>query len=154
VGDLVWSTSLFWVPFNAFVSVSKQCLKLWHWHCWSGNKNSILPVDRPRLWVTVDHWDCLPNKWRKTKPDWRCFTKHKPHAGHRKGRKCRFCPLPGYLDLWPWPSNLLERGTKHVFRVNLAQIRSAVPDIFNTQTKNTTDWRRQKQNLPQFSDTV
>ena len=22
----------------------------------------------------------------------RCFTKHKPHACRRKGRKCRFCP--------------------------------------------------------------
>jgi len=32
----------------------------------------------------------------------------------------------------------------------LAQIRSAVPEIFHTQTKN-TDWRRQKQNLPQFT---
>jgi len=29
------------------------------------------------------------------------------------------------LELWPWPSTLCERGTKHVFRVNLAQIRSA-----------------------------
>ena len=53
VGDLVWSTSLFWVPFNAFVSVSKQCLKLWHWHCWSGNRKSILPVDRPHLWQST-----------------------------------------------------------------------------------------------------
>ena len=44
-----------------------------------------------------------------------------------------FCP--GGLDLWPWPSNSSERGTKHVFRVNLAQICSAVPDIFHTQTK-------------------
>ena len=49
-----------------------------------------------------------------------------------------------------WPSNSSERGTKHIFHVNLAQIRSAVPEIFLTQTKN-TDWRRQKQNLPQFT---
>jgi len=42
--------------------------------------------------------------------------------------------VPGDLDLWPWPSNLSERGTKHVFLVNLAQIRSAVPEIFHTQT--------------------
>ena len=41
--------------------------------------------------------------------------------------------FPGDLDLWP--SNSSERGTKHVFRVNLVQIRSAVPDIFHTQTK-------------------
>jgi len=58
-----------------------------------------------------------------------------------------FCPW------WPWPSNFKpsEWGTKHVFRVNLAQIRSAVPEIFHTQTKKTTDWRHQKQNLPQFT---
>jgi len=40
------------------------------------------------------------------------------------------------FDLWPWPSNATEWGTKHVFCVNLAQIRSAVPEIFHTQTKN------------------
>ena len=54
------------------------------------------------------------------------------------------------FDLWPWPSNSSERGTKHVFRVNLAQIRSAVPDIFHTRTKKSQTWR-QKQNLTQFT---
>jgi len=38
--------------------------------------------------------------------------------------------VPGDLDLWPWHSNSSERGTKHIFPVNLAQIRSAVPEIF------------------------
>jgi len=33
--------------------------------------------------------------------------------------------------------DLQTRPTKHVFRVNLAQIRSAVPEIFHTQTKKT-----------------
>jgi len=47
--------------------------------------------------------------------------------------------VPGDLDLWSH-SNSSERGTKHVFRMNLAQIRSAV-------SAKTTDWRRQKQNL-------
>jgi len=32
----------------------------------------------------------------------RCFTKHKPHAGHQNGRKMLFCPTPW----WPWPLNL------------------------------------------------
>jgi len=32
--------------------------------------------------------------------------------------------------------NSPERGTKRVFRVNLAQIRSAIPEIFHTQIKN------------------
>ena len=43
------------------------------------------------------------------------------------------------FDLWPWHSNSSERGTKHVFCVNLAQIRWAVPEIFCTQTKKVTD---------------
>jgi len=44
--------------------------------------------------------------------------------------------IPGDLDLWPWHSNSSERGAKHVFYVNLAQIRSAVPETFHTkQTK-------------------
>ena len=51
---------------------------------------------------------------------------------------------------WLWPSNSSERGTKRVFRVKMAQICSAVPEIFHTQTKN-TDWRRQKQNFPQLT---
>ena len=33
------------------------------------------------------------------------------------------------FDFWPWCSNSSERRTKHDFRVNLAQIRSAVPVI-------------------------
>jgi len=79
----------------------------------------------------------------------RYFTKHKPHTGCRKGQKCRFLSLVTLtFDLWAWPSNLSERGTKHVFRVNLAQIRTR--DISYTNKKN-TDWRCQKQNLPQFT---
>jgi len=31
------------------------------------------------------------------------------------------------FDFWPWHSKPSERRTKHVFRVNLGQIRSAVP---------------------------
>jgi len=54
------------------------------------------------------------------------------------------------FDLWPWHSNLSERGTKHVFLVNLLQIRPAVPEMVHTQTKSTGS-RRQKQNLPQFT---
>ena len=47
------------------------------------------------------------------------------------------------FDLWPWNSNLSERGTKHVFPVNLAQIRSAVPDILDSQTKKTNKQKSQ-----------
>jgi len=50
------------------------------------------------------------------------------------------------LDLQTRPS---DRGTKHVFRVNLAQIRSAVPEIFHTQTKKSQT--ALKQNLTQFT---
>ena len=34
--------------------------------------------------------------------------------------------VPGDLDFWPWHSNSSEWRTKHVFHVNLAQIRSVV----------------------------
>jgi len=47
--------------------------------------------------------------------------------------------VPGHLDLWPWHSNLPEKGTKHVFGVNLVQIHSAVPKIFDLRTKKVTD---------------
>ena len=40
---------------------------------------------------------------------------------------------------WPCPSNTSERGTKHAFPVNLAQIRSTVPEIFHIQRKKVTD---------------
>ena len=77
------------------------------------------------------------------------FTKHKPHAGRRMDQKWRFLSLLTLtFDLWNWHSNLSEQGTKHVFPVNLAQIRSAVPEIFHTQTKKS---QRQKQNFTQFT---
>jgi len=53
--------------------------------------------------------------------------------------KCRLLlwwPWP-LSDLRPWHSNSFERGTKDVCGVDLAQIRSAVPEIFHTQTKKT-----------------
>jgi len=63
-----------------------------------------------------------------TEQNWsqRCFTA-------KRAKKCCFCPW------WPWPSNLSKQGTKHIFHVNLVQIRSAVPKIFHTQTKEVTD---------------
>jgi len=47
-------------------------------------------------------------------------------------------PVTLTFDLWPWHSNSSQRGTKYVFSVNLVQIRSAVPEIFYTQTKKVT----------------
>ena len=44
--------------------------------------------------------------------------------------------VPGEtVDLRPRHSNSSERGTNHVFSVILAQIRSAVPEIFDSQPK-------------------
>ena len=37
--------------------------------------------------------------------------------------------IPGVLDLWFWPSNSSERGTKDVLHVNLSEISSAIPEI-------------------------
>jgi len=45
-----------------------------------------------------------------------------------------FCVVILTFDLWQ--SNSCKRGTKHVFPVNLAQIHSAVPQIFHSQIKN------------------
>jgi len=53
----------------------------------------------------------------------RCFSKHKPHA----------------CQNWPGPSNPSERRTKHVFRVNLAQICSAVSPRYFTHKQKVTD---------------
>jgi len=50
--------------------------------------------------------------------------------------------VPSDLDLWPLilASKLIRAGTKHVFCVNWAQIRSAVPrDISYTNEKTQTD---------------
>ena len=63
----------------------------------------------------------------------RCFPKHKQHARRWKGQKIKKCC---FCLWWPWPSNSSKRGTKYVFRVNLAQIHSAVPEIFHIQRKN------------------
>jgi len=40
---------------------------------------------------------------------------------------------------WPWHSNSSEWGPKHVLPVNLVQIRSAVPEIFDSQTKTVSE---------------
>ena len=68
-------------------------------------------------------------KYKKNELEQRCFSKHKPHAGRRN---------------WPRPSNSFERRTKHIFLVNLVQIRSAVPEIFHTQTKSHRERQKQK----------
>jgi len=48
-----------------------------------------------------------------------------------RAEKYRFCPS------WLLPSKSSKRGTKHVFCVNLVQIRSAVPEIFHSETRKT-----------------
>ena len=55
-------------------------------------------------------------------------TARRPPKGPRNSVFCPWWP-------WPWHSNLPKWKTKHVFSVNLAQIRSAVPEAFHTQTK-------------------
>jgi len=55
--------------------------------------------------------------------------------------------FPDDIDLWPWHSNSSERGTKHVFPVNLAQFRSAIPEIFNRVHKQ-SHWQRHNTTSP------
>jgi len=61
-------------------------------------------------------------------PNINCITACRPPKGPKN-----VVFVPDYLDLWP--SNSSKQGTKHVFRTNLVQICSAVPEIFHTQTK-------------------
>jgi len=59
-----------------------------------------------------------------------------------RAKKCRFCPW------WPWP---LTFKLVHVRDQTCLPCEfGANPEIFHTQTK-TTDWRHEKQNLPQFT---
>jgi len=62
----------------------------------------------------------------------------------KRAEKCLLSQLTLTFDLWS------ERGTKHVFRLNLAQIRSAVPRYFIHKQKTLTDGAK-KQNLSQFT---
>jgi len=60
-----------------------------------------------------------------------------------------FVPRAFTFGLWPWHSNSSEPGTtKHVIPVNLAQIRSAVPEIFDFQTE-----KNEKLELKMFNQT-
>jgi len=115
---------------------------------------SVLKHRCPLVYLTLKSYTNI-----KIKLEHRCSTEHKPHAGRRcaltsspaatNGPVCccitlfaaRAFQLGGNLslvtltfDLWPWYSKSSERGTKYVFPVNLAQIRSAIPDISHTQT--------------------
>jgi len=80
------------------------------------------------------------------------FTRDKPHAGRRKRRKKPFLSLVTLtFDLWPWTSNSVRARDQTYLSVNSAQISSAVPEIQYFIHKKNIDWRRQKQNLPQFT---
>ena len=39
----------------------------------------------------IEQLHCRLKSLKLEAKDVRCFTKHKPHAGHQKRRKCRFC---------------------------------------------------------------
>ena len=73
---------------------------------------------------------------------WRCFTKHKPHAGHWNGQKWRFF-VPADLDLWPWHSNSSKWGPNTSFMVSSSR------DISYTNKK--SHRQCQQQNLTQFT---
>jgi len=128
-----------------------------------GPKNAVFVLGDPDLWPsnssergTKDIFcECGANVFscshdisytNKTK-GWTCFAKHKPHTGQRMARKISlFCPW------WPWPVTLtlklVRARNQTIFHVNLAQICSAVPEIFHTQTKT-----RAKDVLPNINRT-
>jgi len=57
-----------------------------------------------------------------------------PHTNHMQAtERAENAIFVSGSDIVLWPSRLSKQGTKHVFRVNLAQIRSVVPpEIFHT----------------------
>jgi len=62
---------------------------------------------------------------------WRCFTKHKTHAGRRKGQKCRLLS-----EVTLTLTFKLDRvRDQNVFHVNLAQIHSVILEILHIHTK-------------------
>jgi len=94
----------------------------------------LLSTMNVRLRIKLEAKDVLPNK---------------PHPGRRQGRKSplflSLVTLAFNLDLQTRPSEGANTSS-----VNLTQIRSAVLEIFHTQTKN-HGLMAQKQNFPQFT---
>jgi len=67
---------------------------------------------------------------KKPKLDTKAVLLYKMLAGRHRGGKMPFCPS------WPWPChpNSSQRGTRHVFCVNLLQISSAILGVFAENT--------------------
>ena len=81
------------------------------------------------------------NRWN------RCFTEHKLHADCQKGRKMLFF-VPGDLDLdlQTRPSEGPNMSSMWIWCKTVQQFQRCF-----MQKQKATDWRRQKQNLPQFT---
>jgi len=73
-------------------------------------------------------------------------TKHKLHAGHQKGRKMPFF-VHGDLDLQTRLSKGPNMYSTWIWCISV----HLFPRCFMHKQKKTTDWRCQKQNLPQFT---
>jgi len=119
------SNCMYWVwRLSSSTDNSRTCnefaILLVHQLCTQSSNQSINQSMSSIIWK-IEAKDVLPNINRM-------------QAAEMAGKMPFF--VPGDLDIWPWPSNWSERGTKHVLRVNLVQICSAVPVIFHTQTKN------------------
>ena len=104
--------------------------------CRSFQRSSSQPIS----WRSIEETKPNPTKANRTTLEFK--TAHRLPKGLKNAV---FCPW------WPWPSNSSEQGTKDVFCVNLAQICSAVPEIFHTQTNKPQTDCIKKQNLLQFA---
>jgi len=116
------------------------------------------------VWYVSGLWPYIANKLIDWLNSW-MQSPNKPHASPRNhppgigtewcrpllmhavcSERIPFVPCLGVMGvlsafcpwwLWPWHSNSSERGTSHVAFMTLAQIHSAVPGIFEWQTKQT-----------------
>jgi len=124
----------------------------------------LVHVNREELLQAVDcqvrnwHVNCQHSSWRffgsciSSEPRAAHFTPeiNRTQAAERAEKMPLLSLVTLTFDIWPWPSNSSERGTKHIFRVNLPQIRSAIFEIFHIQTKKHR-LTAPKQNVLQFT---
>jgi len=71
-------------------------------------------------------------------------------TARRPPKGLKICLYSSNLDRWLWPSNSSERGTKHssmwIWSKSVQRFQRCL-----IHKQKTTDWRHQKQRLPQFT---
>jgi len=128
-----------WLRYNEWPKLHAWCVS--PAHCtWPSLKSSQKGRDDIRISKCV-----LSVASGQNTPQNRCFTNNKPHTGRRKGQNA-VTFVPGDIDF-----KLVEARDQIRLPCEFgANLFSGSRDISYTNIK-TTDWWRQKQNLPQFT---